>query len=432
MTSQPTVNPEDLIRVASPDGIVDRMREVAIRMRRWKRWLNQRHPYNDDVLEALNHPIDAPKVAEYIASSAPLHLVDGWSYLSRAFDAACRGDRSPAIHLAYYAELRAAMSLLATEGIGIFNREHIALDHQLNPTTFRATTHQATWKLLKAWANEPGKAGKILESISIDGKNLSDWLGIIGVVTPSQQLLAMEWLQTWSIDLETISNDPRRRNEMSYRPTRIRVPTLPPVDPHKELRDPIFDSWTELDPEFGGNNVALDLSLLRHGIMLVVKRGLCNYNSFDSAMRSLSVEMRLHTHQALAQSSPSAASIFRDAAVNNVRDKSATPILARALLLLRIASACTSSLLESAEVSKQDLQFWWSPLGTDLGLWEKESEIETFSDLWQDVVDAKYEADSRISDIRGDVSVKAVASILAEHLSLTQFSRAPMWLLDLD
>ena len=79
------------------------------------------HPYNQDVLAALQPSlqqgnVDGPKIGEYIASSAPLHLADGWNYLSRAFDAACRGDRGAAYHLSYYAELRAAMSLLATEG----------------------------------------------------------------------------------------------------------------------------------------------------------------------------------------------------------------------------------------------------------------------------------------------------------------------------
>ena len=52
------------------------------------------------------------------------------------------------------------------------------------------------------------------------------------------------------------------------------------------------------------------------------------------------------------------------------RFRPATPILARALLMLRLASARAAHLLAAAEVSKADLKFWWLPWGTDLGLWD--------------------------------------------------------------
>ena len=61
--------------------------------------------------------INEPHFREYVAASAPTHLIDGWSYLARAIDALLRGDAPAAVHLGYYAELRAAMSLLAGGGI---------------------------------------------------------------------------------------------------------------------------------------------------------------------------------------------------------------------------------------------------------------------------------------------------------------------------
>lgn len=422
-----------LVRAASPVATESQLRAVATRLRSGKCWLNIGHPYNNDVIKALKQDdIDAPNLGEYIACSAPLHLADGWNYLSRAFDAASRGDRSTAFHLAYYAELRAAMSLLAAEGIGIFNRRHIALNAQLQPTEFKKPTHEAIWLVLSAWSREAGRAGRLLQAITIESKSLSEWLKMVGVVEPARQLVAEEWLTGWSIDLDIVSKDPQRRNEMSYRPTRIQAPAPQPVNPCQELLNPIFDSWTELEPGSGGASAALDLALLRQALMLVVKKGLCNYSSFKAALESLKGDMHALTYEALDTGSESAVAIFRDAKISNIQGKASTPILARGLLMLRLASASTASLLAAAEVSKSDLEFWWSPMGTDMGLWDTTSSIETFADLWIDVAEAKNEVDARISALQGAVSVRSVSGILAHDVSLTQFSRAPMWLLGLD
>ena len=105
--------------------------------------------------------------------------------------------------------------------------------------------------------------------------------------------------------------------------------------------------------------------------------------------------------------------------------------MARALLMLRLASARASVLLAAAGVSKSDLKFWWLPLGTDLGLWYDLDE-EDFVDLWTDVADAKESAEDRISDLPEGSSVRAVSVVLSGDVTLTQFSRAPLWLLGLD
>ena len=426
-----------LVHAASPVAIESCLKEVVKRIRRWKRWLNTDHPYNNDIITTLKQQpkvanIDAVKLGEYIACSAPLHLADGWNYLSRAFDAISHGDRNSAYHLAYYAELRAAMSLLATEGIGIFDRRHIALDIYLHPTFLNRSTHLATWLVLSAWSNEPGRAVRLLEAITIESKNLSEWLELVGVVAPTQQLVANEWLQAWSVDLEIIDTDQGRRNEMSYRPAGIRIPAPPPVDPQSELVSPIFNSWDELGPTITGATAALDLSLLREALRLVVREGMCNYTSFCQAVESLEGKMSSLTYQALTTPSESATAIFDSAGTDNARRKTATPILARSLLMLRLASASIASLLKTANVSKSDLEFWWSPLGTDLGLWESPADIDTFTDLWANVAEAKDEADVRLSSIQNELSVRTVANVLSQDVSLTQFSRASMWLLGLD
>ena len=168
-------------------------------MRCHKLWLTTSHRYNNDVVQTLTadvqqNTIDGQELGEYIASSVPLHLADGWNYLSRAFDASSRGDRGSTYHLAYYAELRAAMSLLAAEGIGIFNSRHIALNDKFQTTVYHSNTHEATWAVLSSWSKEQDKAEALLRSISIETVNLSDWLRLVGVAVPARQFVAKEWL----------------------------------------------------------------------------------------------------------------------------------------------------------------------------------------------------------------------------------------------
>ena len=117
-------NPADLVKAASSTAIEDTLRGMRLRFRRWDRWLTARHPYTNVVaaLDSNSSTIDGGKIAEYIAASIPLHVADGWTFLARAFESIRSGDRNTAVHLAYYAELRAAMSLLASEGVGVFNR----------------------------------------------------------------------------------------------------------------------------------------------------------------------------------------------------------------------------------------------------------------------------------------------------------------------
>ena len=430
-TTPKAETPIDLVRASSPEASVSSLRSVSSRLRSCKLWLDEAHPYNNIKTLGSASNVHAAQLGEYIACSAPLHLTDGWNYLSRAFDAITRGDRNIAYHLAYYAELRAAMSLLAAEGIGVFRNWHIALNKDLQVTRIRTKgTHKAAWDLLSAWSQE-GRAGNLLNAISLEATSMSDWLYAIGVGEVDRQILADAWLKAWSIDLQRFIDDRDRRNEMSYRPSRIRTPAPPPIDPDVEMIEPLFNSWTALEPLKDKGSVALDTVLLHKAIVLVTETGQCNYLSFNDAVKSLQNDMPKSLYDALNQETPSNAAIFYQAERKGVSEKAVTPILARSLLMLRLASASTASLLTRAEVSKSDLEFWWSVAGTDLGLWDAPTDIETFADLWIDVAEAKDDADENIS-IEGISSVRSVISILSREAPLTQFSRAPMWLLGLD
>src|SRR5205085_2086646 len=70
---------------------------------------------------------DVNTLADYLALSTWSHAFDGWRYLSKSALSLLRGARSVALHMAYYAELRAALSILAGAGIGIVDYNHFGL-----------------------------------------------------------------------------------------------------------------------------------------------------------------------------------------------------------------------------------------------------------------------------------------------------------------
>lgn len=106
-------------------------------MRRYikaNRWVSKTNRYSSNPIAKIRldnkvRTIKEPKhLSQYIAASSLLHATDGWSYLGRSLLSLLRGDPHRCRHLAYYAELRAAMSLLATEGIGVFRNRHFVIN----------------------------------------------------------------------------------------------------------------------------------------------------------------------------------------------------------------------------------------------------------------------------------------------------------------
>ena len=123
-------------------------------------WLGKTNRYLKNVVNRLkiDHPLSAHyqrNLAQYIAASSILHANDGWCYLGRAVSALMNGDPHRSLHLAYYAELRAAMALLASEGVGIFNKKHYVLNGPNMATRLSSSqgTHRIAWDALEFWMN---------------------------------------------------------------------------------------------------------------------------------------------------------------------------------------------------------------------------------------------------------------------------------------
>ena len=116
-------------------------------------WIGKNNKYSIDTVKKIvakskaGHIQEARHLSQYIAASCVLHCADGWAYLGKAILAVLRGDPHRSRHFGYYAELRAAMSLLASEGIGVFDKKHAVIDARNSVALFTGNygTHQFAW-----------------------------------------------------------------------------------------------------------------------------------------------------------------------------------------------------------------------------------------------------------------------------------------------
>lgn len=431
-------NSNDLLKAGSSEAIVQTLEGMRGRLRRWERWLTQGHPYKNVVKvlaqgKIANITIDGEKLAEYIAASIPLHAADGWSYLARAFDSIRSGDRNTAVHLAYYAELRAGMSLLASEGVGVFNTRHVAIGPAFAPTVWGSKpegTHNATWMLLRSWAKDPIRVMTILTAIEVESRTISDWFDAASV-SLRKSAVAQEWLTAWSIDLRYFERDRGFRNNISYRPSKISPDDYSEVDISGEVVDPVFRTWDALEPisEWGG--AAIDLLLLQRALTRAHKR-IPKESWADFLLRLEDSASSVLLNQ-LTDLSMMEHHVFNWAGDRSRKNPPLQAILARATLLLRIASGVCARRLTEAGVTKEEMKFWWSRFGEDGGLWSNQFEQGSFAHLlWPDVVADLEECEMELIHLDSTSKVYELSQIFGPKVALTQFTRAPLWLLGLD
>lgn len=442
VSARPRVyNSVDLVNASSPLAIESTLIRLRPRFRRWKRWLTSKHQYKDvvDALEPKSKSIHGSRIAEYIACSAPLHVSDGWVFLARAFDAVRSGDGNTAVHLAYYAELRAAMSLLASEGIGIFNHRHVAIDATLLATDWgnvgknkgqRVGTHQATWEILDSWANDPSRASTILNSIVVDTKTISEWFDDAHISTSVQHLVARQWLSSWSLDLKLFPKDRDLRNHTSYRPSQISPDSVEAINTTRDVIDPMLRTWDALEPSADTGGAAIDRALLFHAMRLAYNDGSPAEPTWDEYVDRLHGIAPASLEAQLRVPSENEYYVLRSAGITAVPPPMQA-VLARGTLLLRIANAVCAKRFRDARISKEDLQFWLQRFGDDKGLWSEYTDIDSFADLWPEVDDARDDAQAKINMIASP-KMSDLGEIFGQVVALTQYSRAPLWLLGVD
>ena len=431
-TGATTIRPQAqaLLNTGSSDPIVNELAKLSSS----QRWLATGHAYADVVtaLKDTSKALQAGPLAEYIAYSVPLHLADGWTFLARALDAVKAGDSDSAIHMAYYAELRAAMSLLASEGVGIFDQRHVAVGLNNSMTDWpRMGTHRATWHLMEAWGNDHRRSATILDAIKVEQRTINEWFDEAQISSSVQHIVAGQWLKEWSLDIDTFRQDRELRNRVSYRPTMIVDYPTSGTDFKPKAFDPIIRSWQPLGPSNDPGGAVVDWDLLALALSHARDRTGKNpwewHQFIDQQFSSAPPDLKAYLRNFQGS---------RYEILNRARETTTPPtvdsMLARATLLLRIANAVCAQRLDQANVLKEDLRFWWDRLGQDNGFWTQGDEPDPLSDLWVDVDTSLGSLNGVMQNHLPPVTMSTVHQIVGSSIPLTQCSRSLFWLLGLD
>lgn len=416
--------------------------------------ISDSNPLEKNIKSIIKHSDDTNSftikqndINSFMAASSMSHMMDGWSYLSCSLDALLRGDKAASIHLAYYAELRSAMSILATEGIGVLNNKHIGVfspnTNMEYPTNIyrgvppnrtckqpKSPTHVFVWEAMQKWTDSAFRPHTdILEIFKVRGHNfkqLTEFFHPKATIFLNNKIIKT-WLKDWSFDIKAYKDDRENRNTSSYRPQRIK--NFNEQLNYEEIINDISDFWNVLSPSQGNNFDLLDIFLLRKLYAKLYEvinppepiRELIE-NAFD--------ELGLHDTQLINFLSGEIP--FEDDHIifNKASELKVSPIsmIARSILLLRIASGNTSQVFKNAKISHSELNFVWDNYGVDNGFWSSGTMPDNFEALWSDV-------ETHIRDVKDRMNVlpkqNDLASILKDNaydLSFfKQINRACLW-----
>ena len=332
------------------------------------------------------------------------------------------------------------MSLLASSGVGIFNRKHFIVS-QVNSTSSLQTrhgTHAAAWLALEEWATLPTSGDLFAKLVRPDGHTLDQWFQLQGgaiAVAPQ----AKDWFMQWGMDLGYAAKDQWARNESSYRPDGVPKTWEANVNVCLEL---VRDMWRLLEPSSTSSFEQIDRHILRHAIERYF-RGFTSkepasddpqfgllVNKTVAAMNLLpSAEKRVKGFL-LRQISPNEPSVFRYSAIEPGNpENDALAVISRAVLLLRLATGSANLLLERNGIDADALEFWWKKLGESRGIWPPGAPPTELYDLWVDVEEslrAIADAEDTLPSLLESFS--SITSSLAPQLSvLASHERVGIW-----
>lgn len=431
--SQPNQN---LLNQASSSAIEATFEEINTN---WSnsQWLRPRNRYLRNCIDKIETDTKPPRrithrhLREYIAASSLAHCMDSWSYLGRGIDAHLRGAPDIARHLGYYAELRAAMSLLASEGVGVFDKTHFVVNGKKKCEQIKASrTHEFAWDALEHWATTPSAASLIFKVIQPGGIPLEKWLNSFLITPGLHAILAERWLLQWGLDLKQLRDDRNARNSASYRPNVFSNSHVMNIGDALQF---VKDFWLVCEPTESIRFPALDRYLLRQSLELTFRSVQPHNRSRKQAKRMFErqVDVMLHglapgdlTTEKWSEflrysESPELPLVMKEA---KAKDEPPNPrhhlqVLARATLLLRVATGACHTRLKTLPNFIQTLEFWWTKLGENKCLWHIGEQPDRIIDLWTDIREA-------VQTLDGWQSAPNVSGISYNKLWLEQSAAA--------
>lgn len=308
-------------------------------------------------------PATEPKTTPAaLAVEALVHLTEGWRFMSAALSSFLGNAPAQAVHFAYYAELRAAISLLSSHGMRVNNQDNSYLERggtSKVPSWRAEPTHKVVWKLWEAWATTPAAEALLLGQLKIlPSVTIGDLKASVG------RIAANPTLTRWALDLR-MGNEHKARNQASYETPTARIPLQPMQVSDFEF---VRDLWTLAEPT--GFGLRFEQELVRYLVDAELKDDtVVNDEAGRTAWRQRLVEdleratgTPRATLEAFFNSGASPTNIFQLAFDSDVKPAN---MIARAFFLLRLATLMPNSALANhpATPAKEWLKDWLEHAG---------------------------------------------------------------------
>lgn len=360
------------------------------------------NPYkNYDVVgKDVYSPAECGSIVELMALGLPNHCLDGWSYLARSLSALLSGDNHASQHFAYYAELRAAMSLLNAAGVGTFNKQNFAInaDGSLQRLGSHGT-HVAVWNMFFAWVESAESAKLIASSLHIAGVPLGECISSLmpEVATP---FALSDLLISWGLDLKQATGDKHSREMASYIP-QVAYPIGISAN---EAWDFVETFWGAFEPNGVDRFDKIDRHILRSAISYHQRDGrVITEESYEGLAESVSriAKFPFLAHVAEPEQHPLLAMAF-----DNTEPAGPFAMISRAALLLRTAtSVARQATLKAGMMSNEVIEPWLGQMGFDRAILPSASLPEHPFDLWADV----EEQMDRLAELRAVSGVRQLS-----------------------
>ncbi|HOZ50718.1 MAG TPA: hypothetical protein PLU17_02590, partial [Chitinophagaceae bacterium] len=299
----------------------------------------------------------------------------------------------------------------------------------------KGSTHQFVWNAMEKWSNSAYKpSSDILKIFKVRGKNFYELTEYFHPSTGGSTLLSVQtvksWLKEWCFDIKSYREDRENRNEVSYRPQRIKG--FNEIIDFGQIIDGLNNYWSVISPSGTDKFSLLDTYLLRKlysGLFTAIGSPGIRRDLIQNAF----TEYGMHDttlFDFLDFTSPYGNDhfIFQQA---SIKEATPLPIMARATLLLRISVGLVSQLYNSGGVNKSDLNFVWNNYGLDCGFWSAGNAPLDFNNLWSDIEFSLSDLSTHINNPGTNKSVFSITQSKPEEIiHLGQINRACLWGLD--
>jgi hypothetical protein len=271
------------------------------------------------------------------------------------------------------------------------------------------------WLALEHWAGDPRASallGSIVRTFRLD---LSTWLGSVG----APGALASTLLRSWGADLRRVANDQDLRNTASYTPNRL---TPPPHFYAVNAAEFLRDWWQAFEPTGNTPFQNVDAFLVRLALETATSSRPLTVSTAGAILNTVGLATSSGAILPfLTRQSPGSdpAVIVEASQVPNAGSPSPHhQVIARASLLLRVATGSVAKLMFDAGRTQADVQFWWEDLLRQRGIVSNTSPVTTTAGLWQSVSDALDNLDVWIAAASGTDEIRSLTidgpSALAE------------------